>query len=133
MGQADQIHHQIKMINKMRLKHLIILLTIPLSEIKAIFYNSDLKVSWYLFSDHKRYLCNVLEDYANTIIFLILFGYVAFFKLDQITKNIFAYLFFLNILDIFHLGFLDMQYLVIAKLLLAYGIYYLWSKLRHSY
>lgn len=117
----------------MRLKHFIILLLIPLSEIKAIFYNSDLKVSWYLFSDHKRYLCNVLEDYSNSIIFLVLFGYVAFDKLDNITKNIFSYLFFLNVLDFIHLGLMDMQYLVMAKFVLAYGIYYLWSRLKSSY
>lgn len=117
----------------MRLRHLIILLLIPLSEIKAIFYNSDVKVSWYLFSNHKRYLCNVLEDYSNSTIFLVLFGVVAFLKLDNITKNIFAYLFFLNVLDFIHLGLMDMQYFVMAKLVLAYGIYCLWSKLKNSY
>jgi hypothetical protein len=39
----------------MKSKQLILLLLIPLSEIKAIFYYSDLKVDWYLFSDEKRY------------------------------------------------------------------------------
>ena len=38
-----------------------------------IFYNSDQEVSWYLFSDSKRYLCNVLEDYSNIIIFGVVF------------------------------------------------------------
>lgn len=117
----------------MRSKHFIILLLIPLSEIKSIFYNSDIRVSWYLFSNQKRYLCNVLEDYSQIIIFGVLFYYCAFKKLDNITKNIFTYLFFLNILDLIHLGLMDMQFLIMPKLIMAYGIYYIWSKLRNSY
>lgn len=117
----------------MRIKHFLILLLIPLSEVKAIFYNSDKKVSWYLFSDNERYLCNVLEDYSNSIIICVFCWFLAFDKLDNITRNIFAYLFFLCILDFIHLGLMDMQYLIMAKIVLAYGIYYLWSKLKSSY
>lgn len=58
---------------KLKLRHFLLLAMVPLSEIKAIFYNSDQKVSWYLFSDTKRYLCNVLEDYSNIIIFGVVF------------------------------------------------------------
>ena len=104
----------------MKSKQLILLLLIPLSEIKAIFYYSDLKVDWYLFSDEKRYLCNVLEDYSNIIIFGVVFFYMAFLKIDYQTKQIARFLFVLTCLDLIHLGFLDMQYLIFIKLILAY-------------
>lgn len=117
----------------MRLKHLILFLIIPLSEIKAIFYKSDLKVSWYLFSDNKKFLCNVLEDYSNIIIFGVVFYFLAFDKPDRITKEIAKYIFILNALDFIHLGLMDMQFLVIVKFFLAYIIYILWSRLKPSY
>lgn len=117
----------------MRSKDLILFLLIPLSEIKAIFYDSDMRVSWFLFSDNKRLLCNTIEDYANIIIFGVVFYFLAFTKPDFITKNICAYLFFLNALDLVHLGLYDMQLFIIPKLIVAYAVYYLWSRLRHSY
>jgi hypothetical protein len=60
----------------MKSKHLLLLLLVPFSEIKALFYNSSLKVTSDLFSNEKRFLCNVLEDYCNIIIFSILFYYL---------------------------------------------------------
>lgn len=104
---------------KRRLRHVILLAMVPLSEIKAIFYNSDQEVSWYLFSDSKRYLCNVLEDYSNIIIFGIVFYNLAFLKPDTITKQICLYLFILNALDFIHLGLYDMQGFVQTKIILA--------------
>jgi len=117
----------------MRLKHLILILLIPFSEIKAIFYNVDKVVSWYLFSDHQRQLCMVLEDYSNIIIFGVVFWFVSEEKRDIHTIALGRYLFCLNALDLIHLGLYDMQGFIIAKLVLAYGIYYTWSKLKPSY
>lgn len=118
----------------MQLKHFILLSCIVLSEAKAIFYNIDKAVSWYLFSDHKRQVCMVIEDYSNIIIFGIVFYFLAFMKRDIITIQIGLFLFILNALDFLHLGLYDMQGFIIAKIVLTYSIYYFsWSKLKHSY
>ena len=114
----------------MRNKHLILLSLVPLSEAKALFYNSDLRVSWYLFSDNKRYLCNVIEDYSNIIIIGIIFYFIVFEKIDKITKNICLFLFILNGFDLIHLGLLDMQIFILLKLVLTYIIYRFWLKLK---
>jgi len=63
---------------KNNIKHIILLLLIPMSEIKAIFYDDETKVSWFLFSDHKKYICNVLEDYSNIIIIGVILFYSIF-------------------------------------------------------
>lgn len=105
----------------MKLKHYILLFIIPLSEIKAIFYNSDLKVDWYLFSDNKRFLCNILEDYSNILIFIIVFWNLTR-KTDATTQEIAKYLFVLCFLDLFHLGLMDMQYFIFIKIILTYFI-----------
>ena len=115
----------------MKSKHWILLLLIPLSDIKALFYNSNLKVSWYLFSDNKRYLCNVLEDYSNIIILSTVFYYITFVKLDLKTRNICLFLFIINVLDFIHLGLFDMQYFITLKLLLAFIILKICNKLKN--
>jgi hypothetical protein len=112
----------------MKLKHFILLLLVPLSEAKALFYNSDKKVSWYLFSEHKRYLCNVVEDYSNILIMTTIFYYISFVKLDLITKKICLFLFVANILDLIHLGLMDLEYFIALKLLLAYIILIICNK-----
>jgi len=117
----------------MQPKHILLLLVILLSEAKAIFYNVDMEVSWYLFSDHTRQLCMVIEDYSNIIIFGIVFWYIYKETRDLILKQIALFLFIVNALDLIHLGLLDMQGFIIAKLILAYSIFYfLWSKLKAS-
>lgn len=88
----------------MRIKHLILLLLIPFSEIKAIFYNSDLQIRAYLFTDKTKYLCNVLEDYSNMIILGVVFYFIAFLKHDLITKKICLFLFIVNALDFIFFG-----------------------------
>jgi len=117
----------------MQPKHILLFLLIPLSEAKAIFYNVNMRVSWYLFSDHERQLCMVVEDYCNIIIFGIVFWYLHVAYKGLIMGDIALFLFVLNALDFIHLGLYDMQGFIIAKLVLAYGIYKLWSKLKHSY
>lgn len=118
----------------MKAKHIILLSIVPLSEIKAIFYNVDMAVSGYLFSDHKRQLCLVVEDYCNIIIFSIVFWYLFEAYRSKIMGHIALYLFVLNTLDFVHLGLYNMQGFIMLKLFLAYVIYYkLWSKLKHSY
>lgn len=110
----------------MKSKYLILLSLIPLSEIKSIFYDSDIRVSWYLFSDNKRFLCNVLEDYSNIIIIGIVFYYSLFIKLDIVCKQILFFLFIINALDFVFLGLMDNNYyllkIIISPFIYAYGI-----------
>lgn len=106
-------------LKKMKNKYLILLILVPLSEMKALFYNSGLKVSWYLFSDNTRYLCNVIEDYSNIFIFGVVFYYLAFVKIDITIRKICLFLFVLNALDLIHLGLMDCIYFVPLKLLLT--------------
>lgn len=110
----------------MKSKYFILLSLIPLSEIKSIFYDSDIRVSWYLFSDNKRYLCNVLEDYANAIIISVVFYYILFVKCDVICKQILFFLFIISILDFLFLLLFDNEYyllkVIIAPLIYVYGI-----------
>lgn len=99
----------------MRSKHLILLALIPLSEVKAVFYQSNLKVSWYLFSEHKKYLCNVIEDYSNIIIIGIIMYYSLFMKIDFNTRKIILFLFIINALDFVFLGLMD-NFLYLIKI-----------------
>lgn len=97
-----------------------------MSEVKSIFYYSDIRVSWYLFSDNKRFLCNVLEDYSNVLIIGIVFYYSIFVKLDIVCKQILFFLFIINALDFVFLGLMDNNFyllkIIIAPILYAYGI-----------
>lgn len=113
-------------------KVLVLILLIPLSEIKAIFYHVNIKIHAALFFGKKRWFCNVLEDYSNVIIFGVIMYYLYNEKPDKKVKETARFLFVLNALDLIHLGLLDMQYFVIAKLVLAYIIYFVWSKLKPS-
>jgi len=106
----------------MKSKHIILFLLLPLSEIKSIFYNSDLKVDWFLFSDNKRFLCNVLEDYSNIIIIGIILYYYLFTNRDIISKQIIFFLFILNALDLLFLGLMDNE-LYLLKLPISLIIY----------
>lgn len=99
----------------MRSKHLILLILIPLSEIKAIFYQSNIKVPWYLFSDKKKFLCNVLEDYSNMIILGVVFYYLAFLRNDLITRKICLFLFIINFYDFVFIGLMG-NYLYLIKI-----------------
>lgn len=99
----------------MRIKHLILLLLIPLSEIKSIFYNSDDKVSWYLFANEKKHLCNVLECYSNMLIIGVVFYFIAFLKPDLITKKICLFLFIVNALDFLFIGLMG-NYMYLLKI-----------------
>jgi len=119
-------HH----LSKMKSKHWILFLIIPLSNAKALFYNSDLRVSWYLFSDNKRYLCNVVEDYSNILIFGIIFYYLAFVKIDINIRKISLFLFVINALDLIHLGLMDMELFIALKIFLAYIIIQICNRLR---
>lgn len=103
-------------------KNIILLILLPLSEIKAIFYDSNIKVSWYLFSDNKRFLCNVLEDYSNIIIIGVIFYYSLFIKKDISTKRIILFLFILNALDFVFLGLMDNK-LYFLKIFVSVIIY----------
>ena len=106
----------------MKSKHLILFLLLPLSEIKSIFYKSDLKVDWFLFSDNKRFLCNVLEDYSNIIIIGVILYYYLFTIRDQTSKQIIFFLFVLNALDLLFLGLMDNE-LYLLKLPISLIIY----------
>lgn len=107
----------------MKSKYYPLLILVPLSEAKALFYNSDLQVSWYLFSNNKRHLCNVVEDYSNILIFGIVFYYMAFVISDITIRKICLFLFVLNAFDLIHLGLMDMQYFILFKILLTFIIF----------
>ena len=107
---------------KMKSKHIILFLLLPLSEIKSIFYKSDKKVDWFLFSDNKRFLCNVLEDYSNIIIIGVILYYYLFTIRDQTSKQIIFFLFVLNALDLLFLGLMDNE-LYLLKLPISLIIY----------
>lgn len=109
---------------KKNIKYIVLLLLAPLSEIKAIFYNYEEKVSWYLFSDNRRFLCNVIEDYSNIIIIGTVFYYSIFVKLDLLCNQIILFLFILNAFDLVFLGLMDNAYYLI-KIFLAPITYYL--------
>jgi len=115
---------------KTKSKHWILLLLIPLSEVKAVFFNSNIRVSWYLFSNNKRYLCNVLEDYSNIIIMSTVFYYITFVRLDLKTRNICLFLFIINVLDFIHLGLMDLEYFTIVKLAFALVLLKLCNRLK---
>lgn len=162
MVQAVQIHlQQIQMINKIKhirnsfytvlknirylfelslkaikenRKPVILILLVPFSESKAMFYNVNKRVSWYLFSNHERQLCMVVEDYCNIVIFGVIFWFLYDAYKHSPIGQASLFLFILNALDLIHLGLYDMQGFIIAKILLAWFIYYkIWSKLKHSY
>ena len=112
----------------MKSKYFILLFLIPLSEAKALFFKSNLKVCWFLFSDNKRYLCNVVEDYSNIIILSTVFYYLCFVKIDLKIKKIGLFLFIINVLDFIHLGLLDLDYFIPVKLIIAFLTYKICSK-----
>lgn len=114
-------------------KHLILILLVPFSEAKAIFYNIDMEVSWYLFSNHERQICMVIEDYSNIIIFGVVFYFYLYSKRDMYSIAIVHFLFVLNCLDFIHLGLYDMQYFVVIKIVLAFILTYVWYKLKPIY
>jgi len=115
---------------KMKSKHWILFLLIPLSETKALFFNSDLKVSWYLFSDNKRFLCNVIEDYSNILILATVFYYISFVTIDLKIRNICIFLFIINVLDLIHLGLMDLEYFTFVKLAIALLLLKICNKLK---
>ena len=107
---------------KMRSRHLILLALIPFSEVKAVFYQSDLKVRYAIFSDKKLYLCNILEEYSNILIIGIVFYFLAFLKIDLTTKKIALFLFIINALDFVFLGLMD-NFLYLLKIPLSLLIF----------
>jgi hypothetical protein len=131
MTWVAQTPRQILKINKMRLRHLLLIFLIFLSEAKAIFYNLDMEVSWYLFSDHKRQVCMVVEDYCNIVIFGVVFWYLYKEAKDFIMKQVALFLFTLNALDFVHLGLYDMEGFILLKLIISFLIYRkLWLNLK---
>lgn len=114
----------------MKSKHYIFLFIIILNNAKALFYYSNEKVSWFVFSQRERYLCNVIEDYANRICFLILFYFITFVRIDHKMKQVSLFLLILNVLDIIHLGLFDLQYLIFLKSAWAGIMFYICSKLK---
>lgn len=108
-----------------------LLILIPLGELKAIFYPVEKKVNWYLLTDpdwEGRWIDNVLEDYGNALTFIIIFAYVIFAKKTQFDLNICKLYFVIACLDLLHLGAYDMQGLLYLKFMLAVGIWSVWTQ-----
>lgn len=104
------------------MRNKILLALIPLSEVKAVFYQSNTKVNWFLFSDHKKYLCNTLEDYSNIIIIGVIMYVYLFCKRNIITNQIILFLFIINALDFVFLGLMD-NFLYLLKIPLSIIIF----------
>jgi len=106
----------------MRSRHFILLSLIPFSEVKAVFYESDIRIRYSLFSDETRLLCNVFEWYSNIFIIGIIFYFLAFLKIDFLTKQIALFLFIINGLDFVFLGLMG-NYLYLLKIPLSFLIF----------
>lgn len=104
------------------MKNKILMLLIPFSEVKAVFYQSDIRIKYALFSDNDKFLCNVLEDYSNIIIIGILMYYSLFVRLEYKTKQILLFLFIINALDFVYLGLMD-NFLYLTKIPLSIIIF----------
>lgn len=103
-------------------RYLVLYALMPLSEIKSIFYYSDLKVRFSIFSNETKYLCNVVEDYSNIIMIGVLCYYVVFVKINNKIRNIFLFLFIINALDLVFIGLMA-NYLYLLKLPITAVIY----------
>ena len=83
-----------------------------------------------MFYDHKRFLCNVLEDYSNIVIIGIILYFYLFMRRDIVSRQIIFFLFVLNGLDLLFLGLMDNE-LYLLKLPISLIIYtYALSKIR---
>ncbi|MNY08875.1 hypothetical protein D3C86_1417530 [compost metagenome] len=109
-------------------KYIILLLLIPLSEIKAIFYDYDEKVSWYIFSDNKRFACNIIENYTNTIVYGVLLFYPLFVKMDIICKQIYLFLLVTCFYDFVFTALFDNNYFYCKIPLIVISFIYANSK-----
>jgi len=109
---------QFRQKTKMKSKHLLLLSLIPLSEVKAVFYDSDLRIRYSLFSDETRLLCNVYEWYCNIFIIGVVFYFLAFINPDFTTKKIALFLFIINGLDFVFLGLMG-NFLYLLKIPLS--------------
>ena len=103
-------------------KHYLLLSLIPLSELKAVFYSSDLEIRYAIFSNETRYICRVIEMYSDILIIGIVFYFLAFLKIDLITKKIALFLFIINALDFVFLGLMD-NFLYLLKIPLSLLIF----------
>jgi len=106
----------------MKSRHWILISLLFISEIKAIFYNSNISYEWYLVPDHSRFLCNILKDISTSIIIIVLCLYALKGAKDNLLRFIISCLITLSILDLIHLAVNDMQGFVLLKIALALGI-----------
>lgn len=113
---------------KSKIWSVLLLILIPIGEIKTLFYTSQLKVDWYLLADHSRFIDNVMNDYANAFSFIIIFGFILFGEKTPFNKALCRFYFIISILDLLHLGAYDMQGLMFLKFVLAIMIWFFWAQ-----
>jgi hypothetical protein len=106
----------------MKGRHWILISLLFVSEIKAIFYDSEIRFYWILNPEHSRLLCNILKDVSTSIITIVLCFYALKGAKDNILRFIVSSLISLSILDLIHLAINDMQGFVLLKIALAFGI-----------
>jgi hypothetical protein len=106
----------------MKSRHYLLISLLFLSEIKAIFYDSDIRIEWYLLPNHDRLLCNLLKDISTAIICIVLCFYALKGAKDRMLRFIITALIVLSSLDLIHLAINDMQGFVSLKIALAFGI-----------
>lgn len=107
---------------KMKGRHWILISLLFISEIKAIFYDSDIRYYWLVDPEHSRLLCNILKDISMSIICIVLCFYALKGAKDRMLRFIISSLITLSFLDLIHLAINDMQGFVLTKIALAIGI-----------
>jgi hypothetical protein len=106
----------------MKSRHWLLISLLFVSEIKAIFYDSDIRYYWLLNPEHSRYLCNILKDISASTIIIILCFYALKGAKDGLLRFIISCLITLSFLDLIHLAINDMQGFVLLKIALSIGI-----------
>jgi hypothetical protein len=106
----------------MKGRHWLLILLLFISEIKAIFYDSDIRFYWLLNPEHSRLLCNILKDISTSIIIIVLCFFALRSAKDNIERFIVSSYITLSFLDLIHLAINDMQGFVLLKIALALGI-----------
>lgn len=106
----------------MKGRHWLLVSLLFISEIKAIFYDSEIRFYWLLNPEHSRLLCNILKDISTSIIIIVLCFFALRGAKDNISRFIISSYITLSFLDLIHLAINDMQGFVLLKIALALGI-----------
>lgn len=111
-------------IRKRNIAVFLLLMPLLLSFLPMIWYESNDKVDWYLFSDNKRYLTNVIEDYADIIAFILIYFVGVIAIRNKWIQSAALFMFVLSCLDLAHLALFDMAIIYwFPKLLITFVVW----------